>query len=274
MDITGWLQRAIYTVAAGGTIVLPPGTWTIGFIKISAGMTGITIQGHPLGTTLQVRGTEVGIYVDGADNITIEDVTINATRGNPSLGAVHFRSCATITVQRCTIIGGQTGALTVNATNGATIDTVTVGGMSDLGAGKGRGIHLILGTLNATVDTVRAYDANLRHLVCLEDNVESTVLTDIQTEQAHDFASVDLHGKLEGNASTGSVTINNSAGRLNIGNPDHTNGSHATVTNHDGQGKVIGVQVNSVLRYQNVANATIEDQSGGTATITNMGGAG
>ena len=269
MDLTGWLQRAIYTVASGGTIVLPSGTWTVGFVKVSAGMTGITIRGN--NTTLQMTYSGyTGLYVHAADNITLEDVTIDATGGNPALGPVHFQSCATITVQRCTIIGGQTAALTVNACDGVTIDTVTAGGMSDLGAGKGRGIHLILGTVNATVDTVRAYDANLRHLVCLEDNVESTTLTDVATETAHTFAAVDLHGKLEGNAGVGSVTINLCAGRLNIGNPDHTSGSHATVTNHDGQGKNIGVEDNSVLRYQTLTNSTIVDTSGGTATITNL----
>lgn len=273
MTFTAWLQREVWRLAAGGTITIPAGTFFLdGCIKLPTGVTGLTIRGAGEGLTTLIRtgrcSTAPAFYFDRVDNCSLEDLTIDG-RAVHADHTVWFRSSATVAVRRVTIIGGTTSCLQLMACNGVVVDTVTVGGLGSLGPGLGRGIHLQSSTLNAAVETVRAYDDNIRHLCCGEDNLESATFTDVVTPQSGTYAAVDLHGKLEGNASQGSITINLCAGRLNIGNDTNTQGSHATVTNHDGQGKIVGVQVNSVLRYQNVTNATITLYGNGQAT--NMG---
>lgn len=276
-----WFQDQVYRAFGGGTVTIPEGTFYLdGCIKISGGATGVVIQGAGIDKTIIKLSSKasvalMGMYILNADNITIRDLTFDCRDVSPAYGPIRFSGCSTCVVERCAVLGGQTFALGFESTCATiTVTDCEFGGLTDLGAGKGRGLHLQTGTNGCTVSGIRAYDANLRHLVCCEDNIESATLSDIQTEQAHDFAAVDVHGKLEGNASQGSITIDSCAGRLNIGNDTHLNGSHATVTNHNGQGKSINVYPNSVLRYQSLTNATVVDLSGGTATITNMGGAG
>lgn len=269
-EFTHWLQREIYRLAGGGTITLPPGPYLLTSpIKVSQGMDGISIVGT---NTRLIAHPSVGLgpmlYADSASDISVTGVSFDA-RDCDATRAVLFASCTGVTLEGCTFLGGIT-CVELRTTTAIVVNDIVVGGCSDVGAGNGRGLYITLSSNDIAVDGVRAYDANLRHLVSCEDNVEDASLLDLATETAHTFACLDLHGKLEGNAVAGSITANGCAGRVNCGNPDHTNGSHLTLLNHNGQGKLIIVDVNSNLRYQDVTNGTIDDQSGGTATITNL----
>lgn len=274
MRFAAWLQCQVYRLAGGGTITLPAGTYDLdGCIKVPAGVTGLTIQGAGDGLTILRQSSRAGnispiFYFEGVDNCTLQDLTIEASSGDPNI-PVLFNASSTVTAQRMTITGGQTACIEFRTCNGVVASNLIVGNLGNVGPGKGRGVYFTTSTQNVVATTIRAFDANIRHMTCCEDNVENVVMTDIRTEIAHTFAAVDLHGKLEGNASVGSITINNSAGLVRVGNDTHLSGSHATVTNHDGQGKAIEVLSNSVLRYENVTNATITLFANGTAI--NMG---
>lgn len=269
-DFARWLQREIYRLAGGGTITLPAGRHYLASpIHVSAGMGGISIVGD--GTeivALESVGLGPMLTVEG-DDITLTGLTWDA-RACAATRAVLFNACAGVEASECTFLGGLT-CVEFRASTGLVLSDLIVGAASDLGPGLGRGLYITNGANDIAVDGVRAFDDQLRHLVCLEDNVEDAALLDVATEIAHTFAAVDLHGKLEGNAGVGSITLNGCAGRVNVGNPDHTDGSHLTLLSHNAQGKNVIVYPNSVLRYENLTNGTILDQSGGTATITNMG---
>lgn len=273
MTFTSWLQSEVYRKASGGTIALPAGEFFLdGCIKVPQGVTGLIIQGSGIDattifTTDKSHTQTQAFLFDKVDNCSLLDLTVDARDSQPLLGAVKFITATAIAVRRCRILGGKTCNLGFDTSCGTiVIEDCVFGGCGDLGPGLGRGLHVTTSSANVTVDGIRTYDDNLRHLVCLEDNVEYATVTDVLTEVAHDFAAVDLHGKLEGNAAVGSIAISNCAGRLNIGNDTHLNGSHATVINHDGQGKIIGVQQNSVLRYENITNGTITLYGNGSAT--------
>lgn len=271
-DFARWLQSEIYRLAGGGTITLPAGRHLLTSpILISAGMSGITITGDDTEiVALESVGLGPMLTCEG-DDITLSGLTWDA-RGCVASRAVLFNGSAGVTVEGCSFLGGIS-CVEFRAASGLDLSEIIVGATSDQGPGNGRGLYLTLGANDIVVDGVRAYDDQLRHLVCLEDNVEDAALSDVATEIAHTFACIDLHGKLEGNASTGSITATGCAGRVNVGNPDHTNGSHLTLLSHNAQNKNVIVYPNSVLRYQDLTGpgGTISDQSGGTATITNMG---
>jgi hypothetical protein len=271
-DFARWLQTEIYRLAGGGTITLPAGEHLLSSpIKVSQECSGIVLQGT--GATRIVALPSVGLgpmlYVDRAADIEITGIEFDA-RDCPATRAVLFASCAGVVIGSCTFLGGVT-CLELRTTTDILVEDIIVGGCSNLGAGNGRGLYFTDGANDISVNGVRAYDSELRHLVCLENNVEDAELLDVAAEVGETYTAIDLHGKLEGNAVAGSITANGCAGRVNIGNTDHTDGSHATVINHNGLGAQLVVYANSNLRYENLTNGTVNDQSGGSATIVNMG---
>jgi uncharacterized secreted repeat protein (TIGR03808 family) len=124
-DQVGALQRAIDRAAAARVpLVLPPGTYRTGALKLPA---GTALVGIPGATRLVYGGGPSLLSADHVDQISLTGLTLDGNRRTlpPREGLVHFEFCRGVRIADCAILGsGGHGVMLANIEGGVTGSTI------------------------------------------------------------------------------------------------------------------------------------------------------
>jgi uncharacterized secreted repeat protein (TIGR03808 family) len=124
-DQTGALQRAIERAAAARVpLVLPPGTYRTGGLKLPA---GTALVGIPGATRLVYSGGASLLGAAHVDQLSLTGLTLEGNRRTlpPREGLVHFEFCRSVRIADCAILGsGGHGIMFANIEGEVTGSTV------------------------------------------------------------------------------------------------------------------------------------------------------
>ena len=104
-DQTGALQRAIERAAAARVpLVLPPGTYRTGALRLPA---GTALVGIPGATRLVYSGGASLLAANHVDQISLTGLTLDGNKRTlaPREGLVHFEFCRSVRIADCAILG-------------------------------------------------------------------------------------------------------------------------------------------------------------------------
>jgi uncharacterized secreted repeat protein (TIGR03808 family) len=126
-DQTAALQRAIErSAAARAPLVLPPGIYRAGALKLPAGAQLIGIRGA---TRLVYGGGGPSLLgAEHADQISLTGITLDGLKRPlpPHEGLVHFEACRGVRILDCAVVGsGGTGILLANVEGEVTGSSIT-----------------------------------------------------------------------------------------------------------------------------------------------------
>jgi uncharacterized secreted repeat protein (TIGR03808 family) len=124
-DQTGALQRAIERAAAARVpLVLPPGTYRTGALKLPA---GAALVGIPGATRLVYSGGPSLLGANHVDQISLIGMTLDGSRRTlpPREGLVHFEFCRGVRIADCAILSsGGHGIMFANIEGEVTGSTI------------------------------------------------------------------------------------------------------------------------------------------------------
>lgn len=265
MNFSDWVNAEI---ARGNSVVLPAGVFQVSASILVGPNRNPTIRGAGRDLTrLMVEGRCAnGLFAHGT--ATLEDLTVDMSFV-PSNAVLRLRNC---TIRRCRVLGARISCILIEQPGSFEIDDLLIGSMAWTGSGDGYCLHVRGATTSGTktINLVRPHDLEMRHMITLEDNVNDVSLTNCSTPSGATFATLDLHGKNEGKASTGSITATSCVGRFNVGNPTFTTGSNVTLINCNLNGRSVWLYQNSQVRRQNVSGWSLVDNSSGTGSVVDI----
>lgn len=156
-DIQKKLQTQFIMAANGSVIELPEGQYSLNITLSLDGKKDITIRGRGMDKTIlnfagQVSGAE-GIRITNASNITIEQLTVQDTRGDgiktQAVNGITFRNVKAEWTRGAHSKNGGYGLYPVQCTN-VLIDSCEARGASDAGIYVGQSQHIVVRNSKAT----------------------------------------------------------------------------------------------------------------------------
>jgi uncharacterized secreted repeat protein (TIGR03808 family) len=148
-DQTGALQRAIERAASARVpLVLPPGTYRTGALRLPA---GTALVGIPGATRLAYSGGPSLLAANHVDQISLTGLTLEGNKRTlaPREGLVHFEFCRGVRIADCAIFGsGGHGIMFANISGEVTGSTIVDAADVALWSYDAQGLTIAGNTIN------------------------------------------------------------------------------------------------------------------------------
>jgi uncharacterized secreted repeat protein (TIGR03808 family) len=134
--------------AAGGPLVLPPGTYRTGALKLPA---GTALAGIPGATRLVLGGGPSLLGANHVDQISLTGLTLDGNRRTlpPREGLVHFEFCRGVRIADCAILGsGGHGIMFANISGEVTRTSIVDAADVALWSYDAQGLTIAGNTIN------------------------------------------------------------------------------------------------------------------------------
>jgi uncharacterized secreted repeat protein (TIGR03808 family) len=248
-DQTAALQRAIDRAAAARVpLVLPPGVYRAGALKLPAGAQLVGMRGA---TRLVYSGGPSLIGAEHADQISLTGLTIDGLKRSlpPHEGLVHIEACRGLRIVDCTILGaGGTGILLAASEGEVTGSSITDAADVALFSYDAVGLSICRNTIsnagNNGIQIIRAAQGHDGTIV-LDNRIENTNNRDGGSGQygnainAHRAGDVIVRGNIIRQCAFSAIRGNSASNIQIVGNTVHQVGEVALYSEFGFEGAII-----------------------------------